>query len=396
MNSLFFNQKIRYFFNPAYLLVYLTYFIRIFSLLDFTDEMQYYLQINELNKYGSLFQSDLYIQQLIYAIFYPFNKIYFILNGSNGLILFNRILLTIVFLFLMFYAKKIFLRNGSSSIWANWTSALLGLMPSIAIYAISYNTICFVGISLFLLILSKDWNNRDLLAISFITLITLIANPTIGLCILLISLLRFIKENNKSFLSKYLLIFSFLLFIFLLYLNQISNYETIKMSLDFSKGFGVGENWRFQYFFWPGILIYNFFTYRVLITKRFNNLNFYSTFKAISYLAIIFSFIILIPEFIYYFFPEIRQIYQPLQKIIFLYLLFLMAFLSQLTLKLSNKKKLSTKNKNWIIFSITIFILGTSLTSTNGFYMALHISLLSIPICIGLSGKDFYYGEMVN
>ena len=48
--------------------------LRIFIGIDLTDEMQYYLQILGMVETNSLFSNDLYIQQLVYLLFYPFFK----------------------------------------------------------------------------------------------------------------------------------------------------------------------------------------------------------------------------------------------------------------------------------------------------------------------------------
>ena len=66
---------------------------------------------------------------------------------------------------------------------------------------------------------------------------------------------------------------------------------------------------------------------------------------------------------------------------------------SQLGLKLTNKVKISFKNKQWIIIAILIFALGSSFTSGDGFAMLIHIFCISIPICLGFSGNEFSLKE---
>ena len=395
MRFLIFSKDIKYFLNPAYFIVYISYLIRIFTLIDFTDEMQYYLQINELNNHNSFFHSDFFIQQLIYFVFYPFNKLYFLLNETSGLILFNRIILTILLLFLMFIAKKIFLDNGSSHSWANWTSALLCMMPSIGIYAISYNTISFIGLSFFLLMLSKDWHKGDMIYISLISIFTSIANPVIGILIFLISSFRLLIYKSKTLFFNYLLISSFLIFliIFILFQSQLIDYSELIKSLGFSRGFGAGSAWKTQYYLWPIILVYIFGSFKILIKRKFSNFISSNSFKFIIFLSIICSFIIIISEILQFSFPILKENEFLLIRVSILYPLSLIVLFSQLILKITNKVKISFKNKQWIIIAILIFALGSSFTSGDGFAMLIHIFCISIPICLGFSGNEFSLKE---
>lgn len=395
MRFLVLSKDVRYFLNPAYFIVYVSYLIRIFSLIDFTDEMQYYLQISELNKHSSFFHSDFFIQQLIYSVFYPFNKIHFLVNESSGLILFNRIMFTILLLFLMFISKKIFLNNGSSHSWANWTSASLGMMPSIGIYAISYNTITFIGLSLFLLMLSKVWNKTDIIYISLISIFTSIANPIIGILIFFISSIRLLIYKSKNLFFNYWLISSSSIFllIFLLFQSQLINYSDLFNSLGFSRGFGVGFAWKTQYYLWPIILVYIFGSFKILIKKKFFNFTPSICFKFIIFFSIICSLIILISELLQFSLPILKQNDFLLIRVSLLYPLSFIALFSQLSLKLTNKLKLTFENKQWINLAILIFALGSSFTSGDGFGMVMHVFCLSIPICLGFSGTEFCLKE---
>ena len=304
-------------------------------------------------------------------------------------------MLTILLLFLMFIAKKIFLNNGSSHSWANWTSALLCMMPSIGIYAISYNTITFIGLSLFLLILSKDWHKGDIIYISLISIFTSIANPVIGILIVLISSIRFFIYKSKTLFFNYLLISSFLIFliIFLIFQSQLINYYDLIKSLGFSRGFGVGSAWKTQYFLWPIVLAYIFGSFKILIKRKFFNFTSSISFKFIIFLSIICSFIIISSELLQFSLPILNQNDFLLIRVSILYPLSLIALFSQLSLKLTDSVKISFKNKQWIILSILIFALGSSITSGDGFGMLMHIFCLSIPICLGFSRNEFRLKE---
>jgi hypothetical protein len=127
-------------------------FIRCWRGLDITDEMQYYGQILGLVESGRLFSSDLFVQQLVYLLFYPLFKAHHLLFGEVGLVLFGRVVLALLLIALYACVRKDLLKLGA----ARWPAGLAAFavtfaVPFHGIFALSYNTVSQVGWVLFIL-----------------------------------------------------------------------------------------------------------------------------------------------------------------------------------------------------------------------------------------------------
>lgn len=127
-------------------------FIRCWRGLDVTDEMQYYGQMLALVESGRLFSTDLFVQQLVYLPFYPLFKAHHLLFGEVGLVLFGRLVLSLLLLGLYVCARKALLSLGAS----RWPAGLAAFavtfaVPFHGIFALSYNTVSQAGWVLFIL-----------------------------------------------------------------------------------------------------------------------------------------------------------------------------------------------------------------------------------------------------
>lgn len=126
--------------------------IRCWRGLDITDEMQYYGQILGLVESGRLFSSDLFVQQLVYLLFYPVFKAYHLVFGEAALVLFGRIVLALLLIGLYACVRKELLSLGA----ARWPAGLAAFavtfaVPFHGIFALSYNTVSQAGWVLFIL-----------------------------------------------------------------------------------------------------------------------------------------------------------------------------------------------------------------------------------------------------
>lgn len=95
---------------PAFLaasaVLSLIFFIRTTRGLDLTDEMQYYGEIRGLIETGRLFSNDLFIQQSVYILLYPLFYLYHLTFGLDGLVLFGRLLMSILTASVFAYAYR--------------------------------------------------------------------------------------------------------------------------------------------------------------------------------------------------------------------------------------------------------------------------------------------------
>ena len=136
------------FLAPLITLFYLI--LRIFFGLDFTDEMQYYGEIQGLISSNSLFINDYFIQQTGYVLIHPFLKIIFSFEPQFAkLIFYNRLLF--FFLIIIFCSSLIFLASNYKLRYRIFSSCLLAIsITEFLPFAFSYNTISYLLITLIL------------------------------------------------------------------------------------------------------------------------------------------------------------------------------------------------------------------------------------------------------
>lgn len=221
------------------LFLYLSY--KTFIGVDFTDEMQYYGQIEGLIRDKQLFSQDLFIQQLPYLYFFPILSITYEYLGDNYLILSTRIVFSLILfalaLFLSYRLQEIFRSNLVVSI------ASLFLIVTVTfngIFAISYNSLAQI-IWIFFLI---EYNKARPTVFFFLCSVLIIpCHPPSGIILYLLTLYKVFCDSASigQYLKLHLLkIFFFLIFLFLVF--KFSTSQLIIESLQFSKAFGVGTS----------------------------------------------------------------------------------------------------------------------------------------------------------
>ncbi|MFI5337600.1 MAG: hypothetical protein ACHQ5A_12500, partial [Opitutales bacterium] len=132
---------------------------RIFVGLDFTDEMQYYGEIESLVRTGKFFQNDLFIQQIGYFFLWPFFKLHAaIFPGQDYLILCGRLLLLGGYVGAGGFFWHVTGRPGGYSLIAR-LSGLAGHFAWIPfqLFAPSYNTLAYLEI----VIVVSLWLGRE-------------------------------------------------------------------------------------------------------------------------------------------------------------------------------------------------------------------------------------------
>jgi hypothetical protein len=214
---------------------------RSFFGIGLNDEMQYYHQILGLLDNDKLFTNDLYIQQLVYVIFYPIFKPYYLIFGESGLILYGRIVFSILLLFVYELSRRQFLRMGCKKLDAGVCAiALVLVIPYHGIYALSYNTvsqICWTLTAIFVIF-------RMSLPIwlwSVIITISTIAHPIGGLAIGTVCVYHHLTFSLITKSIKIILLSTVLVILTLVGVIVLSvDSDTLLQAFNFTRGYSVG------------------------------------------------------------------------------------------------------------------------------------------------------------
>lgn len=208
--------------------------------LDVTDEMQYYGQILGLIESGRLFSSDLFIQQLVYLLFYPAFKLHHLVFGEVGFVLFGRVLLALVLITLYGRIRKALMRLGSS----RWQSALAAFavtfaVPYHGIFALSYNTISQCAWVVFVVWYlqpqkTPPWMWVVLLAVAGF------AHPVAALAMGALLVIALVRQGQTVDWMRWSIAAFFGLLLCSVWLFSFTNWAELKSSLVFSRGFGAG------------------------------------------------------------------------------------------------------------------------------------------------------------
>lgn len=218
----------------------LVLFIRFSHGLDVTDEMQYYGQILALVKSGRLFSTDLFVQQLVYLLFYPLFKAHHLVFGEVGLVLFGRLVLSLLLLALYVVARKALLGLGAS----RWPAGLAALaltyaVPYHGIFALSYNTVSQAGWVLFLLWCMAP---REVPAWRWVALIVVVgfAHPVAAMAMAAVLAVYVLRQFDTLAWRSWLLAALAGLLFSLVVLFSFTSWRELSRALAFSSGFGVG------------------------------------------------------------------------------------------------------------------------------------------------------------
>lgn len=344
------------FLAPLITLFYLI--LRIFFGLDFTDEMQYYGEIQGLISSNSLFINDYFIQQTSYVFIHPFLKIIFNFEPQFAkLVFYNRLLF--FFLIIIFSSSLIFLASNYKLRYRIFSSCLLAIsITEFLPFAFSYNTISYLLITLILSYWLFYNNEKKLFILAALIVFLGWAYPPQGFLFSTIIFINYYLVKPKIYLRFiiYLFILS-LIFLIILSLSNYFNIDTFINALRFSSIFGLS----FKLFIYTtiavclflilGILYVLIFYYEpkffIFIKKKYN-LYFYF----LSFILLILGFILIIFE------------------IFFLYsIIFWFGAISLMTVAATIKDK----NKKHILIKILIATILISifytLSSGNGFFV---------------------------
>jgi len=216
-------------------------YFRVTRGLDFTDEMQYYGEIRGLMETGKLFSNDLFIQQNVYIIFYPFLYGYHALFGLDGLVFFGRLLLALICIAVYVYAsRKLFLFGCTRPVAAIAALSLTFSMPFHGVFALSYNTVS-QALWIVYLIRFYEWRKHGVVLWAAIVLITMLAHPTAAVVMGALLVARMALERDLTRVWRFVLaglIGSAILAIVLLMFAPVQQYLS---ALSFSSGYGVGS-----------------------------------------------------------------------------------------------------------------------------------------------------------
>ena len=247
-----------------FLLLLLCLAIRCTHGLDLSDEMQYYGQIASLVTHGRLFESDLFVQQLVYLPFYPLFKLHAVVFNQDGLVLFGRTLLALLLVGLYIYARRWMVSKGATRFQAAVAAlALTFAVPYHGIFAISYNTIAQLTWAVFL-IWFWDWSERSLPRFVALVVLTGFAHPIAAIVMGALISLRFLLERRTAEFVAWLCWGLAGCAVALCLMSLFTTPEILAKSLTFSRGFGVGAGlfsrdgkWQFALLFVGMLLAIN-------------------------------------------------------------------------------------------------------------------------------------------
>lgn len=211
--------------------------------LDLTDEMQYYGQILGLVETNRLFSYDLFIQQVVYVVFFPLFKLHQWAFGQTGLVLFGRLMLCGMLLALFVYARRELRLLGASPWQAGLSAAgLTFCVPWMGIFALSYNTLSQMAWVIFMI-----WwwpfesRMRPLWLWALLIVAAGLAHPISGVMLTAMLMLRWAVTGGwKRALTQLIWVLVWSLPAMFAILMFTSPRELID-SLLFSSNFGVGS-----------------------------------------------------------------------------------------------------------------------------------------------------------
>lgn len=210
--------------------------------LDLSDEMQYYGQIAALTAKGRLFETDLFVQQLVYVPFYPFFKLHAALFQQAGLVLFGRVLLAACLVALFVYARRHMRKLGGGHVESGFAALALTFAASYhGIFAISYNTISQLGWVLFLLWF-VEWPAGRWWRWATLVVLTGFAHPAAAIFMGALLSVRLIIERRFAELLAWFAWAALVAGLALGVLLCFTSWQDLWQSLVFSKGFAVGSS----------------------------------------------------------------------------------------------------------------------------------------------------------
>ncbi|MFC1867383.1 hypothetical protein ACFL0H_04550 [Thermodesulfobacteriota bacterium] len=210
--------------------------------MDLTDEMQYYGQIKGLIESGKLFSNDLFIQQLVYILFYPVFYLYHLVFDFEGLVFFGRILMSLISISLFLYAyQKLKSFKFPDTIAGLTALSMVFAVPYHGIFAPSYNTISQVLWIVFTLRFF-EWKRSGAISWGIFPIIMFFAHQPSAVAITLLVLVRLLVERKFKQIGRLFLVFSGCVIIVIPIMLYFATPQEYLASITFSSGYGVGTN----------------------------------------------------------------------------------------------------------------------------------------------------------
>ena len=237
--------------HPAFIgfagLLLIVQYLRTSYGLDFSDEMQYYGQVDALLESGKLFTTDLFFQQSVYILIYPFIKIYDGLIGADGVFYFVRLIMAALNIVVFVLAYRFSNRLGITGVGA----AGLALAMTFAttyhnIFSISYNTVSQFALGIFAIcfLVNEQRSLRNapvILLYVFLATISAFAHPLTALFIGFTTLGIWLYEREYKAVIWFMLGGSIGALCGAFIALQFADFEAYMNALRFSSGFGVGS-----------------------------------------------------------------------------------------------------------------------------------------------------------
>lgn len=356
--------------------------IRATAGIDLTDEMQYYGQITGLIDAGVLFSNDLFLQQLVYLLFYPFFLFHNIFFGNNGLVLFGRLILAIIsFGIFIFSYNKFKYYKANSLVACCGAIALTFAIPYHGIFALSYNT---VSQALWIVFLFRyyDWKKQWFWIFNILIVLMLLTHQTSAVVMFLLVYGRLLV--TKSLLLMFYQIAMLLLLcvpiLFLLY--HFTSIPDLIASLVFTGDHAVGTGFFSSH---TGIIVFSAIalglTFVLVVGKNFRR----TPSGWVSVLALLTVNVLLLSgQFRSY---GVRTVY----VLASLFLVFAWATklkLLSLCVENINDSNENGKELTWIVIAVYIYALTLAVTSGNGLGQATGSFMVAVAFMYPLSSLE--------
>lgn len=157
---------------------------RVFTGIDFTDEMQHYGELTSLVETGKLFQADLFLQQAMYMFLYPVFRLYYLVAGDwDYLVIAGRTFMLFAYMAAAWLAYRRSI-TGSAR-YPGWVAASLVLawLP-FNIFSPYYNALAGLLVSLIVFAWTGEARARTYLVVSTLAVSMLcVTYPTLGLAV---------------------------------------------------------------------------------------------------------------------------------------------------------------------------------------------------------------------
>lgn len=343
--------------------------------LDLTDEMQYYGEIKGLIETGKLFSNDLYIQQLVYILFYPFFSLAHLLFGFDGLVFSGRLMMSSLSIVVYLYSYYKLVKLEVPSYMAALSAlSLTFAIPYHGIFAPSYNTISQI-IWIFFTIKFYDWRPNSSTSFGILTIIMFFAHPTSAIMMTLLIFIRLLMEREFRHIGKFFsVVLSGALIVAPLTL-YFADFHQYLDSLTFSSGYGVGTAFFSNKSDPKALLIvYAMFGACLLFKKHFNRFGF----ALITFLIVAFS--------IKYIFTGRAGGAYTIRVVYSLSSLCAIAYFWTI----SNTSSAEIKSRilsNWLVVGLLTYATTLSVTSGNGIGQATGAFMVGLPLLLGLAVK---------